>query len=108
MSAQAYKKLWKIIMLGTSDAWSMNRLSHRPNKPEYYTEYCWISDIDTSQSTVCILVDPGGWTYIGNAVHESVVLIAHINLSGISGWLTVNSYSLAFLQEWILSQKKDF
>ena len=29
-------------------------------------------------------------------MHESVVLIAHINLSGISGWLTVNSYSLVF------------
>ena len=29
-------------MLGTSDAWSMSRLSHRPSKPAYYIEDCWI------------------------------------------------------------------
>ena len=32
----------KKIMLGTSDAWSMSRLSHRPSKPVYYIEDCWI------------------------------------------------------------------
>ena len=53
-------KLWKKIMLGTSDAWSMSRLSHRPNEPEYYIEDCWISDIDTSQSNL-----------IYNCVHSS-------------------------------------
>ena len=30
------KKSWKKIMLGTSDAWSTIRLSHRPNDPTYY------------------------------------------------------------------------
>ena len=29
-------------MLGTSDAWSMSRLSHRPSKPAYYIEDCRI------------------------------------------------------------------
>ena len=33
----------KKIMLGTSDAWTMSRLSHRPIDPAYYTEDCRIS-----------------------------------------------------------------
>ena len=33
-----YKKLWKKIMLGTSDAWSLSR----PSEPAYYIEDCWI------------------------------------------------------------------
>ena len=32
----------KKIMLGTSDTWSMNRSSQRPNEPAYYIEDCWI------------------------------------------------------------------
>ena len=35
-----YKKLWKKIMLGTSDDWSMNCLSHRPSDPAYHIEDC--------------------------------------------------------------------
>ena len=30
------KKSWKKIVLGTSDAWSKIRLSHRPSEPVYY------------------------------------------------------------------------
>ena len=30
------KKSWKKIILGTSDAWSTIRLSHRPSDPAYY------------------------------------------------------------------------
>ena len=30
------KKSWKKIILGTSDAWSAIRLSHRPSDPAYY------------------------------------------------------------------------
>ena len=30
-------------MLGTSDAWSMNPLSHRPSEPVYHIEDCQIS-----------------------------------------------------------------
>ena len=37
-----YKKLWKKIMLGASDTWSMSHLSQRPSKPEYYIKDCWI------------------------------------------------------------------
>ena len=33
----------KKIMLGTSDAWSMNPLSHRPSEPVYHIEDCRIS-----------------------------------------------------------------
>ena len=33
----------KKIMLGTSDAWSMSRSSHRPSEPAYYIEDCRIS-----------------------------------------------------------------
>ena len=29
-------------MLGTSDTWSMSRLSHRPSEPVYYIEDCRI------------------------------------------------------------------
>ena len=29
-------------MLGTSDAWSMSRLSHGPSDPAYYIEDCLI------------------------------------------------------------------
>ena len=32
------KKLWKKIILGTSDNWSMSPLSRRPSKPVYYIE----------------------------------------------------------------------
>ena len=32
----------KRIMLETSDTWSMSRSSHRPSKPVYYIEDCWI------------------------------------------------------------------
>ena len=37
-----YKKLWKKSKLGTSDAWSMSRSSHRPREPAYYIEDCRI------------------------------------------------------------------
>ena len=30
------KKLWKKIILGTSDAWSTSHLSHQPSEPAYY------------------------------------------------------------------------
>ena len=33
----------KIIILGTSDTWSMRRSSHRPSHPAYYIEDCRIS-----------------------------------------------------------------
>ena len=33
----------KKIMLGTSDAWWISRLSHRPSEPAYYIEDCRIS-----------------------------------------------------------------
>ena len=33
----------KKIIHGTSDAWSMSRLSHRPSDPVYYIEDCRIS-----------------------------------------------------------------
>ena len=32
-----WKKVWKIIILGTSDTWSTSRLSHWPNEPAYYS-----------------------------------------------------------------------
>ena len=32
----------KKILLGTSDAWSMSRLSHRPSDPAYFIEDCQI------------------------------------------------------------------
>ena len=35
-------KLWKKIIHGTSDAWSMSRSSQRPRDPAYYIEDCWI------------------------------------------------------------------
>ena len=34
----------KKIMLGSSDAWSMSRLSHQPSDPAYYIEDCRISN----------------------------------------------------------------
>ena len=37
------KKLWKKIILGTSDAWSMRRSSHQPSDPAYHIEDCRIS-----------------------------------------------------------------
>ena len=30
-------------MLGTSEAWSLSRSSHRPSEPAYYIVDCWIS-----------------------------------------------------------------
>ena len=36
------KKLWKEIILGTSDAWSMRRSSHRPSDSAHYIEDCLI------------------------------------------------------------------
>ena len=30
------KKFWKKMILGTSDAWLMSRLFHRPSEPAYY------------------------------------------------------------------------
>ena len=33
---KSIKNYEKKIMLGTSDAWSMSRLSHRPSEPAYY------------------------------------------------------------------------
>ena len=36
-------KNYEKIMLGTSDAWSMSRLSHQPSKPAYYILDCRIS-----------------------------------------------------------------
>ena len=35
-------------MFGTSDAWLMSHLSHRPSKPAYYIEDCRISSKDHS------------------------------------------------------------
>ena len=32
----------KKIILGTSDAWSLSDLSHRPSDPAYYIEDCQI------------------------------------------------------------------
>ena len=32
-------------MLGTSDAWSMSRSSHRPSEPAYYIEDCRILSV---------------------------------------------------------------
>ena len=40
----------KRIMLGTSDAWSMSHLSHRPSNPAYYIEDCRISSWNTNLS----------------------------------------------------------
>ena len=37
------KEIMKKIMLGTSDACSMSRLSQEPSKPAYYVEDCQIS-----------------------------------------------------------------
>ena len=36
-------------ILGTSDAWSTSRLSHRPSKPAYYIVDCRISSLLTWQ-----------------------------------------------------------
>ena len=33
---KSLQKLWKKIMLGTSDAWLISRLSHRPIEPAYW------------------------------------------------------------------------
>ena len=42
-------------MLGTSDAWPMSRLSHRPSKPAYYIEDCRISISNIMYSLFYIL-----------------------------------------------------
>ena len=39
---KSIKSYEKKIMLGTSDAWSMSRSSHRPSEPAYYIEDCRI------------------------------------------------------------------
>ena len=41
----------KKVMLGTSDAWLMGRLYHRPSKPAYYIEDCRISN-DPSRPSI--------------------------------------------------------
>ena len=44
----------KKLKLGTSDAWSMRRSSHRSNNPAYYIEDCQISDLVQRRSWCCI------------------------------------------------------
>ena len=46
------KRLWKKIMLGTSDAWLMRHLSQRPSQPAYYIEDCRIFRLLTQLSTM--------------------------------------------------------
>ena len=38
------QEIMKKIILGTSDAWSMRRSSHRPSDPAYYIKDCPISN----------------------------------------------------------------
>ena len=47
----------KKIILGTSDAWSMSRLSKRPSDPAYYIEDCRIfEDCQILDLTVLIYI----------------------------------------------------
>ena len=39
------RKYEKIIILGTSDAWSMSQSSQRPSNPAYYIEDCRIFEL---------------------------------------------------------------
>ena len=39
----------KKIILGSSDTWSMSRLSQRPGDPAYYIEDCRISEVQDEQ-----------------------------------------------------------
>ena len=57
------KKSWKKIILGTSDAWSTIRLSHRPSNPAYYIVnwristlaclFCWFAFNLIPATTLC-------------------------------------------------------
>ena len=40
-------------MLGTSDAWSRSRSSHRPSDPAYYIEDCRISALTALLRDIC-------------------------------------------------------
>ena len=43
--AKNFERNYEKTILGTSDAWSMRRSSHRPINPAYYIEDCWISNL---------------------------------------------------------------
>ena len=59
------KKLWKEIILGTSDTWSKSRLSQRLSKPAYYIEdwQTLIYGIPVFQSAITSSVLP--WIFRG-------------------------------------------
>ena len=40
------QEIMKKIILGTSDDWSLSRLSHQPSDQAYYIEDCQISVLD--------------------------------------------------------------
>ena len=57
------KKSWKKTILGTSDAWSMIRLSHRPSNPGYFIVN-WRISVPTWH-TIKHLIRPPIWHCLG-------------------------------------------
>ena len=66
----------KKIILGTSDTWSMTRLSHRPSEPAYYIEDFRISTYMDSRTIWCLITWIEGYFQISTSemlttwVHE--------------------------------------
>ena len=56
-------------MLGTSDAWSMNCVSHRPIQPVYYIEDCRIFTVPQ-----CFRSHPPDWNHLTSS-HLKKLLI---------------------------------
>ena len=55
----------KEIILGTSDAWLMSRLSQRPSDPAYYIEHCQISTLTHTLYFGMYVVGASWWVNIG-------------------------------------------
>ena len=64
------QEILKTIILGTSDAWSTSRLSHRPSKPAYYIVDCQISSKGEQRTEEEARIEKGRKTLVTMLVVE--------------------------------------
>jgi hypothetical protein len=92
------KKLRKKIILGTSDAWLMSRLSQRATEPAYYIVDCRIFELDLKTSFWQVLwqIEFYRLTFLQYVMYRTHAIISRSRFEAILVY-----------KPWILSFKKE-